>query len=477
MHVLCGQCGHSFDAPDAKRPGQVQCPQCGSVVGRSSSAAADGHEEEGFASQAREMMSRKVRVVCGKCGRGLKVPLNMAGRSLNCPACTNRIRIPYPDEVDEASLPAIRNGDPPDQDVDESVTFAASEEPGQPGAAGSDTAAPAADAASANAPAQTRRPTRKKPPLVALVVGGLVLAVLLGWAVGMALTDGSDEPVADPTALDGAGPSPNGVTASPVGHNGGAAQTQKAPSVVDVEAPAPRASLARMQVTNARTEFFAADGYYPAAAQNVYWVVTVAVSAGSDEVNLATHGDGIVLKVGGKDLLPLGVPAGGGSQPLPPRALQQSLRVKPNSTQAMTLLFEVPVGADSARLAIRDVGSAEVAVAKLAAGGGEREVLGNFAEKPPRNLKPLLANGVMSALQQAAGVEFSVRREREELRFNCGSAGVWGTLKPLGAGLYEANLGSGRGNLKCHLRLIDGGKAAILYLSDKPFHQMTFVKK
>jgi hypothetical protein len=44
----------------------------------------------------------------------------------------------------------------------------------------------------------------------------------------------------------------------------------------------------------------------------------------------------------------------------------------------------------------------------------------------------------------------------------------------LGQGLYAAVLKRGDSVLDAKLRLIDGGKRLILYLSDEPFHQITY---
>ncbi len=49
--------------------------------------------------------------------------------------------------------------------------------------------------------------------------------------------------------------------------------------------------------------------------------------------------------------------------------------------------------------------------------------------------------------------------------------------KSIGGGLYQMPLRYGRADMKCTLRLVDGGKMLVLYFSEEPWNQMTFLKQ
>jgi DNA-directed RNA polymerase subunit RPC12/RpoP len=474
VHVLCGQCGRSINVPDEKAGSRVPCPRCGALVATGKLGHA-GEEEEGFASQVREAMNRKVRIVCGKCGRGLRVPLNMAGKSTNCPACSERIRIPYPDEYDEAALPPITPADGPDQEIDESQTYNGDgPDQQQASTAPATAAAPSEQAPQPHAPAKSRRAM-----LIAAIAGGVVVAALLGILLGLAIVGGPDLPPDDETAADTGGDQPGpGATQGP---DQGPAANRANPgdSAPPVHNTAPRGAQARMAVRDTETAYFAADGYYPAGPKSLYWIVTLSVTAGRDGLSLTTFGDAIALRVGGKVITPLGVVSEPGRDVLPRRAEHQQMKLEPQTTRAMRLLFEVPASADAAKIEVRGVGTADVVMIGLPAPPGEGDILGNFAETSPRNLKPLLRGGLAQAFQESPDQSLRIFRDQRnnQLRLHAPNAGANGDLKPLGNGLYEAQLGSRRGRGKVTIRVINGGKGVILYLSDEPFHQMTFLKQ
>ena len=119
MQVLCGQCGYTIKIEDEDVGTDVLCPKCEHEIAvprfdeidedvddLDDSAIYDlEDEEEGFADQVKEAMSRKVQVVCGSCNRGLSVRSRLSGKNARCPACGVKIRIPFPDEeVEEAEL-------------------------------------------------------------------------------------------------------------------------------------------------------------------------------------------------------------------------------------------------------------------------------------------------------------------------------------------------------------------------------------
>ena len=49
--------------------------------------------------------------------------------------------------------------------------------------------------------------------------------------------------------------------------------------------------------------------------------------------------------------------------------------------------------------------------------------------------------------------------------------------RPLGDGVYTVTLEQGGSKLDCHLRLVGSGRRLILYLADKPYHQIIFERQ
>ena len=138
----------------------------------------------------------------------------------------------------------------------------------------------------------------------------------------------------------------------------------------------------------------------------------------------------------------------------------------------------VPSRANSIRLHSRSrAGSGKSTSAEQPPSPGaskQADLAGSYKEKPPRNLKPLLRHPVMAAIQSAPRHRIVVRRSKEGFVVSIPEAAVEGKAKSLGGGLYKAVLKRSADALDCKLRLINGGRGLILYLSDAPFHQVTY---
>lgn len=118
MQVLCGQCGRTSDVDDAVAGTTIQCPHCDHEIhipepeyptGPASAAAADVHKE-GFAGEAMKMMARKLVITCGSCGKSLKASRKFIGKKVRCPACSTRIRVPFPGDDEPVLTVGARRG-------------------------------------------------------------------------------------------------------------------------------------------------------------------------------------------------------------------------------------------------------------------------------------------------------------------------------------------------------------------------------
>jgi hypothetical protein len=189
-------------------------------------------------------------------------------------------------------------------------------------------------------------------------------------------------------------------------------------------------------------------------------------------------GKDVQLVFAGKAVDSLGIaedsPAGQG--PLPRRARQETISIGPGQSRKVTLLFEVPVWISEGELVIgklrwpfRTKSAVEpIPPASLA---------GTFVEVAPRNLQPMLADPVMSAIQSAGQQQLAVRPNGNGLEVEIPQAHVYGLAKSAGQDVYGVGLAYGEHKLAANLRFVDGGRTAILYLADKPFHQITYVNQ
>jgi len=107
MQVVCGQCRQTLEIDEKLAGGSIICPHCGrqisTAVAQDSAGEgqSDGERGEGFAAAAQEAMLRRIRVVCGSCGKSLLVAPRLSGKTHPCPACSKPIRIPELREADE----------------------------------------------------------------------------------------------------------------------------------------------------------------------------------------------------------------------------------------------------------------------------------------------------------------------------------------------------------------------------------------
>jgi hypothetical protein len=239
--------------------------------------------------------------------------------------------------------------------------------------------------------------------------------------------------------------------------------------------PAVAAEPPTIKVNSVSASLFAADGYFPAPAEQVYVKIAITVKVPAKGEKLLLASDGPYLTDGDKQFLSLGA-APEGKTVVPVPAVKQSYSIEPGASRTMTLLFTVPSTLAKARLSIL---SAEVTLDLPSA---PRELLadsivGTFAEKPPRNLQPLLRNLVMEAVQNAPNQTLEVRQGKDGFDVSVPAAGVSGSVKMIRAGLYQGLLKARDQSLPCKFRLAEEGRLLILYMGDEPFHQMTYQKK
>jgi len=462
VKLLC-VCGKPFEVDDARAGDPAECPHCGREM-RVPSFDDDSHdrpewpgegqdESGGFADQVREAMKKKIIVTCGSCGRGLSVSMDLAGKGARCPACGSVLRIPELSKQDEQKLAGfLAAGYELEQEPQTQIEIL-------------DELASAVESAGRH----HRMPPKRA--WLPWILAAAVLALGMGLGIGYLLVP-SDEVDESIFADGGDGDEDGGGSDVPsvVPTTG---RRPVKPPVKPSNGP-PKVIKPTVKVQGVKPDIFASGGYFPARPGWIYWQVRVVARAGSAPLAFRTRGEDLMLSVGKHQVRPLGSVAAAGV--FPARAQDQLISVRPRRSATVELLFEVPVTATVGTLFVGDLPGVAVGPVKPFAIPKPAAIVGNYVEVGPRNLKPLLRNPVMAAVQGAATARMNIGARGSEFRLWFHDINVGGTLKARANGEYEAYLRLHRETLNCKFRLMDDGYL-IVYLADGPFHQLTFLRQ
>ncbi len=227
-----------------------------------------------------------------------------------------------------------------------------------------------------------------------------------------------------------------------------------------------------LRAVSVQADVFANGGYAPARSKRVYWKVSLTINAGEYTRVFDSAGADAILTIAGKEYESLGSVVDDAN--LPRRARAERIEIAQGKTSRATLLFEVPAAARAGRLAIEDAGEVAVGPVELQPTVDAGILAGEYVESPPRNLKPLLRNPVMAALQRSANHKLTLARAGDDQwTVRIVPAGVTGSASMVG-GILQADIELEGSSLPCKLRPIRDGSGLILYLRDEPFSQITY---
>ncbi len=535
MRILCGQCGRTLDV-DESAGDRIPCSHCGheidltglfdespAEVGESIDLSAGQEDTEGFAAQARKAMERKVRIECGSCQRGLWVSTRLTGKRVRCPGCGKNIRIPSLDELndedefkmlglrlaarmdgeDAASLevdPALGDPELEQAQADAELLDAGSTvdpakramppkpharstgrpaSPGQPKSPRKALGGSASKTLSAAQATSEPEPRKSRLPLLLVSVAAVIAAILIAVILSGGLdSDLPPEPPDEPGRGIQAG---TGQPGTGDGTNGGGdpVPTQPTTGVATTSPTPPQVVQARASVTGQSFAVFAEGGYLPAPPGQVYWDVTVQLTAGDEPIDLRIPNRQIAVISAGQSFACLGVPGDGEgpAQLLPRAARRANWTLQPKQVGQATLRFLIPSHLRLVTLKLGPVDDLSVVVDYQPPQHPAGAVAGSFAEVEPRNLAPMLAQPVMAALQNAYAHELTVAAAGEAFAVAIPAAKVTGTLKPGQDGTWTGTLRAADAELPVRLRLLADGDTAILYLADRPYRQLTYRRK
>ncbi len=523
--IACANCGHEM--PVGGLNGEADAPPAPAGVDA---------EEPGFAEQARLAEGRKVSVTCPNCGRTVLVGARAAGHRARCKSCNHLIEVPYPDDLEEFAIPSRRHAgrgiesgldlvepEPPQEEAE--TTDVEEPEPVEALEASAviDTAPPLVPTSSRPellaetvepepAPAATpepgpgpspdhtelasamagfdedraARPRPKRPGqgpfkwAVLALVACAILAVPAVVVVPMLLESGSTQPEGDGT-VGRIGPAPVLVDPDPDEDPDDAPGPQAGPDPRPKPRPRPRPKpkpiKPRCDIRMVAAETVAGGGYFPAGVGEVYWRVRVRITGGRRPVKLEAHGSDVRL-VAGSDRYPsLGLAAEDQADRLLPRIANEAVvEVAPRQSRDLTFVFRAPRELDGASLFVRDVALKELTLPKRTQPPPAAALAGTYVEQQPRSLKPLLRHPVMAALQAAPSHEITLAPgEGGDLAVSVPAAEVTGTARSISPGVYHAALDYGGEELGATMRFVEGGRRMVLYLADRPFHQLVYV--
>lgn len=519
--VRCSHCGHEVGTNRSTHEHQP---------------VFESTSDEAFAALVKIGLARKIHVNCGSCGRGLKVSLRMAGRKTTCPSCGNRVRLPFAGQeaerrieeliakrspqvlASETEIPTKATGDESPAvvqiekselaelakyvETDDDATLEILEDDDLMHRADdamegreilalneaiSAFTSPRGPSASQELPAlqkavQKHSPKKKKgmsgqKKAVLLTVAAAIWIAVGIWVVARFLSGSRTEPDkgSATASLDPGNNLSNG--------NNGNTNPPKVPTTKSKPiVPVPVKLKAVCQAVTSSTDSFAGSGFFPAGAGQVFCRICVQVRAGDDKLELDNYGKAAVLRIGLDSYPSLGEPV---KSILPVLPRKRHLSIPARGTQTITMLFELPqkaVGTNGTN-AIVSMGKIAPASVKL---GSPAHVLPAkavtssskpYMEIAPRNTKPLLSDPVMSAIQNTMPQQLSVRPGPDDsVKLSLGSGEVTGTARQDARGLYVTRLSHNGSTLQCLLRFAHGGQEAILYLSEEPFHQLTFAQ-
>ncbi len=453
MELLCGKCGKTLNVVWVQAGQTIQCPHCGNTIHVPAMDESDrpmdehysgGLGDDDFLTKARLLLQRKLLVVCGSCGERLTVEQRLAGRTLRCPACGEQIRIPH--QADEDDLPDISTR----MDV-----LDITEKPGP--------SPIESDAHFSADPDENRAWSRW---LVAILL--IVMTGLAGIAIGYILRGRGGRGVPEekpPTNTVPARPEPAPTTRP----------TVTIPPVVAKTVPVtpkPK-SKAAMKVRQVKTAILA-DGVVPAPLGRMFLYVKVDVIAGEDALSINVTGGDVVLESDAGKIASIGMASTGSIVPMVARG--GMIVVKPLAGGIETLVFVVPEDLADGTLKIAGIGEARLPALPAVAIPAPSAIVGEYVEAG-RYLRLSFENSIMESLRTGGVHRLVISRQGERLIISLPTTGLRGLAHSAEAGTYAATLTDGKNRLRCNLRLIDSGKRLILYLSEKPYHQIIYKKK
>lgn len=491
---------------ETAQAGSARCPHCGRVMdfgeldesGQTVEVLSQEDDlADEFLTKARLALKKKLLVVCGACHQRLTIEQRLGGKVVRCVACGGQIRVPGMGQ-DEPQVDQPSTQSPQEQE----------EEPrnqadGQVSAAEEPVAASGRAPARATgknkrhvAPAPSRRGSHGKRNILA-VVGCAVL--LAGAAVTVLLILDEPQPAEPvvqeppPKVAAGPNPTPRESHSTPAQSTPSVWETPPAPApptptFMGLESPSPGGVASgsppaadtqpkpkpKPPPTNGRVSIASADmsflenGLPPAVGRQTYLELEVVFSPADGEVRIAPESMQVQAGQQPCKLAALGA-SGAGQKLLPPSALV----VPAGQAFRQRLVFLVPEDFSAGKLTVVGAGEAQVSSPRRFVPPPGLE--GRFVESQ-RFLRVGFDQPLLEKIRRGDRGQLLLRRAGDGVRVDLPELGLGGQATPVPEGGWSLALGDGQGQLTCRLRLVEPDRL-VLYLSDRPYHQIVYERR
>ncbi len=501
MEVLCGGCGKLLLVPDGAAGGRTRCPKCGRQIrlpeldartAPSARPAPPGEDGEGeladeFLTRARLALKNKLLVDCPRCGERLTVAQHLAGQVTRCPACGGQVQIPsldgYEGALEAEKILADAEGPAESLDIAELASAVGARREPAAEAAPIEAAGPPVVAAPSSRPAH-RRPTNGRGVFAVALTAALagVGGFLLGYWVGRRNPPLAEAPprqvsaeVSEPSGPLRAGPArQTGPTSTP-----GARATASHPAEAPVPPTQPAQDRPKVTILNSRLTVLGGNGLVPAPLKKAFLGLRVQIVAADKDAEFETASGAVVLLTPKGSFRPEGIDAGGGDFPMAAR--HAKVAVPARARGVATFVFLVPEDLTSGELSVAGLGKASMPPLPAGHAPAAAAIVGTWDEARRRlkvsfddPFQERLRNGPRQTIviAEAPGAEAG---KRFQVRMN--PAGISGLARPAGRGTCQAALRWQAEFCGCWLRLAEDGNKLILYLSDKPYHQIIYERQ
>ncbi|MCD6378749.1 MAG: hypothetical protein J7L99_07870 [Planctomycetes bacterium] len=474
MEILCSNCGKTFSLRQDLIGHDIRCPYCGHVVraaliSESDSKSAKGTKDEAdvktettsqeefpdeFATKAKLLLRKKLLVVCESCGKRLTVEQRLEGKTVRCPSCQAFVHVPTisAESAMEHHLAAIRAER---EGIAEAVPLAAKS---------TGNTAPAT-------PATTRQVRRSRSIGWSKWLMVIVLAAGLGISavyIGYILIGSSED---SNSAKQGVSPK---IHETKVQENIPATRTAVSTMPTRPSKPVVVNIPPTIKLIKTYTSAIS-DNHIPAEPGKVFLYVFCGISAGSGDLKISPCKDVFIDCKEGQ------IPSVGIYDEI--LALLQLARkddfiIKARQHRRVKFVFVIPEGISMAMLKSKVMENILLPNLTKPFSVSLSGLVGRYIESG-RYLKLEFDNPIMEKFRLSSRHYLIIRKCQDKYVMFIPQLGISGIIlqKDDDRNEYPVILSVGGDTLRCRFRAIDSGKRIILYLSDKPYHQLIYSKK
>ena len=463
MQVVCGHCGKAVRVDPTQLGPRAMCPHCNhplpEPVRDDDAPEASLANQDGYAAVALSSRHGRILFACRHCGKRLAAPVSMADQMSACLGCGKQVRVPHLD-VDQTLEVQPAGG------LDVSASSEAEDEEAVPLTSDDDGFVTVPSVI----PDIQAVPHTRHFGLVDFIICAAILATL-GFIGAMSIDWSGD---GDGLAQEPFDQAPLDQETRPID---GPETPPAPPEIVPDEPPVVVSAEPTLTVKGVQRSVFANAGYRPAAPDREYWFVIAEISGGTDGFSFRGYGPAVTLTVDGQTAEAMGVVTGRSVFPI--TGLQTRIFVEAKASYHVIFLFDL-----ASTQSDRDLPTGRLNIARL--GTAELEPpespplpetlnAGTYVELSPRNLQRAPDDPIVNAICQTPSQTLVITASNGSMALSLPACAISGEL----TGADDAGdvlLRHEDDTLAARVRMMDGGNRLVLYLTDEPYGQITFVR-